>query len=335
MIPMSRITSTIKSDPEIQGSKPLTGKWGWRQKRMQSIRGFQKSLPLICLALPGVIVILIVSYLPISGIFLAFKNINLTKGLLGSDWIGFENFRFLFQSENAARITFNTLFINSMILPATIIISVILSFLLYDIGRTRVKLFQAIYFFPYFLSWVVIGYVTYIFLNNQFGVISGILRMFGMDTISFYSEPKYWPFILVFMSVWKNLGYTTIIFYTGLLSIDPGLLEAASIDGASKWQTRIQVILPQLYTLIFIIVLLNIGKIFNSDFGLFYFLPRDTGALYDTTDVIDTYVYRSLRVTGDFGMAAAAGLYQSLVGLILVLGSNAIVKRISPDSAIH
>ena len=198
--------------------------------------------------------------------------------------------------------------------------------MLFELSRRAVKVYQTALFFPYFLSWVVVSYVTYALLNPQMGVINHVLARFGIAEINWYMEPKYWPVILCVAFLWKNVGYSTLIFFTGLMSIDKSYYEAAAIDGASQSQQIRHISIPLLTPLIILIVLMQIGKIFYSDFGMFFFLTA-IGALYDTVDVIDTYVYRALRVTGDVGMATAVGLYQSFVGLVLVLIANWVVRK--------
>lgn len=325
---MSSIQSTIK-----RGDGPP--RRPHRRPALRATKGFQTSAELLILALPAILVLFVVCYLPMGGVFLAFKDVQLAKGIFGGNWVGFQNFRFLFESQDAFRITRNTLGMNSLFITLTIGSALVVAFMLYDVGKSQVRIFQTVFFFPYFLSWVVIGYIAFIFLNSKYGVIHGLLATLGAKPIDFYTTPVYWPFILTIAYVWKNLGYTAIIFYTGLLSIDTELFEAAAIDGASKVQLKTRIALPLLSPLIVILSLLNIGKIFYSDFGLFFFVPRNIGLLYPATDVIDTYVFRALRVTGDIGMAAAAGLYQSLVGFALVLVCNWVIRRVSPENAIR
>jgi putative aldouronate transport system permease protein len=289
---------------------------------------------LFILSFPAMLYFLIFSYLPMMGIIIAFKNYNFSKGILGSDWSGFTNFKFFFTSQDAFRITRNTIGLNFLFIIIGMPVSIILALLLFDLSKRAVKVFQTILFFPYFLSWVVVGFVTYILLNPSFGVMNSLLKSFHLQVIDWYANPKLWPFILVFVYIWKNAGYFAIIFYTGLLGIDSTYYEAAAIDGATKLQMIMKITIPLLVPLITMITLLQIGKIMYSDFGLFYFIPRDTGTLYSSVDVIDTYVFRSLRVVGDIGMASAAGLYQSIVGCVLVLVSNKVVKKFSEDNAL-
>lgn len=301
---------------------------------VREIKYFGKTRELFLLSLIPLIILLIFSYFPILGAFVAFKNINYAKGLLGSPWCGLDNFKFFFTSQDAFRTTRNTLLMNLSFIAATTVISIFCALKLYNLTRKYVKVFQTVLFIPYFLSWVVISYIAYVFLNPEYGLFNNILKHFGLQGMNWYNDPTFWPLIMLFWYLWKNVGYTTIIYYTGLLGIDHSYYEAASIDGASNFQKTTQITLPLMAPLITLMVLLSIGRIFFSDFGLFYFVPKDSGMLYPVTDVIDTYVYRSLRVTGDIGMAAAAGFYQSLVGFLLVLLSNRVVRMFNKENAI-
>lgn len=289
---------------------------------------------LISLAIPGLLFVFVFYYLPMFGLVLAFKDLNFTKGIWGSDWVGFNNFKFFFNSDAALEVTHNTIVLNFTFIALTNAASVILALLLFELSRKAVKVYQTTLFFPYFLSWVTVSYVTYALLNPELGVINNLLEKFGFEGINWYFESKYWPTILSLAFLWKSVGYSTLIFYTGLLAIDKTFFEAAAIDGATKLQQIRSISLPLLTPLITLIVLLQIGRIFYSDFGLFYFLPADSGALYSTTDVIDTYVFRALRVSGDTGMATAVGLYQSIVGFVLVVTVNLIVRRFNKENAI-
>ncbi|NQX61185.1 sugar ABC transporter permease [Paenibacillus qinlingensis] len=268
------------------------------------------------------------------GIVIAFKDINYAKGIWGSDWVGLHNFKFFFNSQDALRITRNTLLLNGLFIVVGMSCALVIGLLLAELGRRWVKLFQTILFFPYFLSWVVVGFVSYILLNPSFGVINKVLEQFHVAPIDWYSKPGYWPLILTLTYLWKNVGYTAIIFFTGLLSIDNSYYEAASIDGASRLQQIRKISIPLILPLITMLFMLNVGRIFYSDFGLFYFVPRDAGMLYPTTDVVDTYVFRSLRVVGDLGMASAASLYQAVVGLVLVVTTNVLVRKFNKENAL-
>lgn len=297
-------------------------------------KSFKNNRELFFISLPAIVAFFLVSYLPMFGLVIAFENFNYKKGVFGSTWVWFENFKFFFTSQDAFRVTRNTILLNGAFIIIGLAVAIFLAILLNEIPRRAVKAYQSVLFVPYFLSWVVVGYLTYGFLNRDLGVINSLLKVFHLQPVDWYGDPKYWPVILIITYLWKNAGYLAIVFYTGILGIDTAYYEAASIDGASKFRQVWHITLPSIQPLIIMMLLLSIGKIFFSDFGLFYFIPRDIGTLYATTDVIDTYVYRSLRVIGDLGMASAAGFYQSIVGCVLVVGSNLILKKVSPENAI-
>lgn len=293
-----------------------------------------KNKGLFLLAIPGLLFVIIFYYLPMFGLVLAFKDFNFAKGIWGSEWSGFENFRFFFNSADALIVTRNTIALNFSFIVITSVVSVIFALLLFELSKRAVKVYQTTLFFPYFLSWVVVSYVTYALLNPELGVINQFLVKLKILGINWYFEPTYWPYILTIAYLWKSVGYSTLIYYTGLMSIDKSYFEAASIDGASKLQQMRTISVPLLIPLIILIVLLQVGRIFYSDFGMFYFLTADSGALYPTTDIIDTYVFRALRVSGDVGMATAVGLYQALVGFILVVTTNMMLRKFNKENAI-
>lgn len=287
------------------------------------------------MALPALLILFIFNYLPMAGIVIAFKRFRANLGFFGSPWVGLQNFSFFFKSQDAWRITRNTMAYNAVFIILGLVISVAFALMLFELtSRAVLKLYQTVFFFPYFLSWVVVGYVLYAFLNMQYGLLNGLLHALGSQQVQWYIRPGYWPFILVLMNLWKSVGYFSVIYYAGLMGIDKELFEACVIDGANKWQTITRISVPLLSPLMIALLILQIGRIFYADFGLFYNLPRDIGTLYPTTDVIDTYVFRSLRVTGEIGMSSAANFYQALVGFTLVVVSNGVVRRISPEHAL-
>jgi putative aldouronate transport system permease protein len=290
--------------------------------------------PLFLLAVPGLLFLLAFYYAPLFGLIIPFKRMNYAKGIWGSDWIGFKNFEFFFKSQDAFRVTRNTLVLNFSFIIITLVLTIILALLLFELSGRKVKAYQTAMFMPYFISWIVASYILYALLNPLMGVIPHALKALGMETPNFYNTPKPWSLILIIAYVWKNAGYMTLLFYASLMGIDATQFEAAAIDGANKLRIVFHISIPFLVPVITLLAILQIGKIFYSDFGMFYFLTRDSGALYSATDVVDTYVYRALRITGDIGLASAAGLYQSAVGFLLVLGSNLIVRRINRESAI-
>ncbi len=290
---------------------------------------------LLIMSMPAIILIILFNYLPMFGIILAFKNYRYDKGIWNSDWVGFKNFDFFFSSQDAFRVTFNTIFMNFIFIITVTMGAVFLAILLSEITRKLwVKFFQTTMFFPYFLSWPVVAFIVYAFLNVDLGILNRFLEARGFEFILWYQKPEYWRYILTIVNFWKEVGYHAIIYYAGIMALDRSYYEAASVDGASGNQMRWQITVPMLTPLISIMVLLKIGQIFYADFGLFFMVTRDTGILYKTTDVIDTYVFRSLITVGDIGMASAVGLYQALVGLILVVTVNWFVRRRNEDNAL-
>lgn len=289
---------------------------------------------LMVLALPGLIFLIGYYYIPLFGLVIPFKKMDVSKGIFGSEWCGVDNFKFFFKSPDVWTITRNTLCLNTLFIAVTIFLSVVVALGLYGMSKKRVKIFQTAFFVPYFISWVVGSYIIYALLSPEMGVIPNIMESVGLNVPNFYNEPRYWILILTLAYIWKHLGYNTLIFYAVLIGMDSTLHEAAAIDGATNIQRIRYICLPYLAPTIVLMTVLMIGKIFYADFGMFYFLPRNSGTLYPVTDVIDTYVFRSLRVTGNIGMSSAVGLYQSILGFILVLVTNLIVKKKNEDYAL-
>ncbi|MGE6665502.1 ABC transporter permease [Paenibacillus xylanexedens] len=298
--------------------------------------GLRKTLPLLLLAAPGLLYFLINNYLPMAGIFIAFKDVNYAKGLFGSDWVGLDNFKFLFQTSDAWIMTRNTLLYNIAFIVLGTLLSIVIAILMSDLLKKGwSKLFQSGLVLPNLISMVVLSYIVYAFLNADSGFINNsILKPLGIPEINWYSEAKYWPYLLVFIQLWKTAGYGSIVYIAFISGIDKSIYEAAKIDGAGKLKQIRMITLPLLKPTIIILGLMSIGRIFNSDFGLFYQVPMNAGALYSTTQTIDTYVYRALMQVNDIGMSAAAGLYQSIVGFILVMVANTIVKKVNPENAL-
>lgn len=299
-------------------------------------REFKTNLSLLSMSLPGVVLLFIFAYLPMLGIVIAFKDYRFNLGILGSEWVGLENFRFLFGTDAAFRITRNTLLMNVLFISTTTACALVVAILMNEAYRSRMsKYYQTMLFFPYFISWVIVSYFVFAFLNGQTGLINRWIDALDLGRIAWYRSPEYWPAILVLANLWNGIGFSSIIYLAGILGISPELFEAAKIDGAGKLQQIRYITLPMLYPMIIILTLLAIGRIFHADFGLFFFLPRDNPLLYSTTDVIDTFVYRSLVELGEISMAAAAGFYQSFVGFLLVVGANWVVRRVNEDYALY
>ena len=296
---------------------------------------FKKNLPLTLMALPALIVIILFKYLPLAGLLLAFKRFNVRQGIFGSMFVGFDNFRFLFQTSDAWVITRNTILYNGLFILLDVVLAVSIAIGLNQLlNKRRAKIYQTVFMAPYFLSWVVVSFMAYSLFSVDNGLFNHLLSFLGLPEVNWYSETGKWPFILTFFQIWKTVGYSTVMYLSSLTAISNDYYEAAIIDGATKWQQIKNITIPCLKPMMIVLVILAIGRIFYADFGLFYQLPRDSGPLYPATQVIDTYVYRALKETGNVGMASAAGLYQSVVGFILVVGANLVVRKIEPDSAL-
>lgn len=285
------------------------------------------------LCLPAILYFIIFHYWPMFGAVLAFKDFNYAKGILGSDWAGFDNFKLFFMSNDAWRITRNTLGYQAVFIITSTVASMTVALLLFEItNRKAIKTYQTVMILPHFMSWVIVGYITYILFNGEKGVFNQIIRFFGGDGVDWYSTPGVWPFILPVVNIWKGVGMSSIMYYAALMGVDDSIYEAAVIDGAGRFKQTMAISVPSLIPMMTILTIMAVGNIFRGDFGLFYQITRDIGALYPTTDVIDTYVYRGLR-TGDVGITAAVGFFQSLVGLAVVMFTNWLVKKIEPDNA--
>lgn len=294
-----------------------------------------KTRDLTLMTVPGILLFIIFNYLPMAGLVLAFKDFRYDKGIFGSPWVGFENFKFFFTSEDAWRVTRNTIGYNLVFIITIIVGALVLAIMLNEVKRRRaVKFYQTVLFFPYFLSWAVVAFMTYALFNVDLGIINQLLVSMGKDPIMWYANPKPWIVIMPLLNFWKTMGYNVILFYAGIMAIDQSYYESAAIDGASKLQMATKITMPLLTPTIVILVLIKVGKIFYSDFGQFFMVPRESGILFSTTDVIDTYVFRALKVSGEIGMASAVGLYQSFVGLVLVLFTNWVIKKFSEENAL-
>lgn len=292
-----------------------------------------KNIEFWLLCLPAIVFFLVFHYWPMFGAIIAFKDFNYSLGILGSKWVGLDNFKFFFMSQDAWRITRNAVGYSLINMTVGTGLYIAVALMLFEItSRKCVKFYQTVMIFPHFMSWVIVGYITHILFSSEFGVLNQIITFFGGESVAWYSTPGVWPFILPITGVWKNVGMSCIMYYAALMGVDGTLYEAATIDGASRWRQTIHISLPALLPMVTILTILSVGTMFYSDFGLYYQIPRDIGVLYPTTDVIDTYVYRGLR-TGDMSISSAVGLFQSLVGFLLVILTNAIVKKIEPDNA--
>ena len=292
--------------------------------------------PLYLMFVPGFVYLFINCYIPMFGIQIAFRRYNARDGIYGSPFCGLDNFKFLFQTNDAWIMTRNTLLYNLVFIILGNVLAIAIAIMLNEIiGKKKKQVYQTIILIPYLISMIIVSYLAFAFLSSSNGFFNNsILKGLGLPAVDWYNTPKYWPFILVFINLWKSLGYSMILYYATICGIDYTLYEAAEIDGANRWQKITNVTLPSLKSTIIILVLMSLSGIFRSDFGLFYQVTQNSGPLIKVTQTIDTYVYRGLMQTNNIGMSSAAGVYQSVVGFILVMTANGIVRKVDKDSAL-
>lgn len=294
------------------------------------------------LALPAFVWFVLFSYLPMFGVLIAFKKYRITPGksflhnLITSEWVGFENFEYIVQSKSFLLLLRNTILYNVVFIILGILIPVTLAILLSLIySKFKSKLYQTAMFFPHFLSWVVVSYFVYAFLSPDKGALNNILDFFGKEKVQWYMEAKYWPFILVFMKMWKGVGYGTVVYLASITGIDQTLYEAAVIDGANKWKQVKYITIPSLKPIVIMMFILNVGSIFSSDFGLFYQLTRGIPAsLYNVASTLDTYIFNAIKSTTPIGMTSAMSLLQSVSCCATILLANWIIKKIDDNYSI-
>lgn len=309
-----------------------------RKKR----RWTRDDVELSLLGLPTFIWYAIFCYLPMFGLIIAFKNYRVFPkqsflfNLWNSDWVGFDNFTFFFQNNSFFMLLKNTLLYNIVFILLNIIIPVALAMMINEIySKRKSKVYQTMMFFPHFLSWVVVSYFVFAFLNPDKGLLNAIIRMFGGEKIMWYSKPQYWPVILTVMQLWKTTGYNMVVYLASITGIDGSLYEAAMLDGASKWQQAKYITLPMMKTILVVMFLLNVGRIFYSDFGLFYQVTQGVpNSLYKVASTFDTYIYMALQSNAPIGKTAAASLFQSVCCCITILLANFIVSKVDEESAI-
>ncbi len=306
-----------------------------RRQKPALLKELAKNKVLYLMLLPGLLVLLVNNYLPMFGIVIAFKDYNYAKGFWKSDWVGFNNFEYLFNSKAAFLITRNTILYNVAFIVIAATVAVVLAIIFNELLNRRIsKFYQSVVFLPYFFSWVVISYLVFALLSSDMGFVNKILISNGMQPVEWYVDPRFWPLIIILVNTWKWTGYDSIIYLAAIIGFDKSLHEAAAVDGASRFQQITKVMVPMLMPVITVLTLIKVGRIFFTDFGLFFNIPRNSGPLYDVTNVIETYVFRALRQTGDIGMASAAGFYQAVVGFIVVMTANYIVRKIDKDSSL-
>ena len=295
-------------------------------------RALRKNRVLLMMLIPAFLYFFIFSYLPMSGAIVAFKSYNFREGIFGSPWVGFSNFEYFFKSGQAWTVTRNTILYNVVFIVVNTVLQMGLAIFISEIGgKYFKKVTQTAMFLPYFISWVVVGMIAYNFLNVDYGTVNTILNKLGMESISFYGTKWVWTIIITAFCAWKNVGYGTVLYLAAIMGIDQEIYEAAQIDGANIFQRIFKVTIPCLVPTLIILTLLSIGNIFRGDFQMFYQLVGNNGPLFPITDVIDTFTFRSLIQSGEVGMSAAAGLYQSIFCFITIIITNKIVKSYDKD----
>ncbi|MBO2943391.1 sugar ABC transporter permease [Paenibacillus sp. F411] len=292
----------------------------------------KKNKLLFLMLLPGILYFFVFQYIPMSGIVIAFKQFRFDKGIFHSPWVGFDNFDFFFRSGKAWIITRNTILYNLAFMATGLILQLATALFIAEIGRKFVKKYiQTTLLFPFFISWVVVGTFIYNLFNFEYGIINHYLKDWGMEPVDIYSSSSSWSYIIVFFNNWKYIGYNSLIYLAAIYSIDKSLYEAAEIDGAGIMQRIRLITLPLLMPTIMILLLLAVGQLFRGNFELFYNVVGNNSLLYNQTDVIDTFVFRSLIQSADIGMTAAAGLYQAVLCLVIILVTNFTIKKYNSD----
>ncbi|WP_372630675.1 ABC transporter permease [Cohnella sp.] len=300
-----------------------------KKSRQGALHELKRHKILYLMCIPGLIILIMFCYVPFAGIWMAFTDFNVVDGIFGSKFVGLDNFKYFFTSSMGWKVTYNTLVINFFGIVLGIIFPITIAILLNEIrGKAFKKLTQSMMFFPYFISWVVVGAIIYGIFSTDVGVANGILAWFGIEPIRWYSEPKYWKEIIILANVWKWSGYNSIIYLAAMSNFDGSLYEAAKVDGANRLQQIMRLTVPMLKPTVIVLTLLSVGRIFYGDFGMIYGIVGNNPVLIDEVTVIDTYVYQSMRTLG-FSYSTAIGLFQSVMGLILITLANSVAKKVN------
>ena len=303
---------------------------------MKLLKNTYKNKTLLFMALPAVVIMILFNYVPMFGLVLAFKKFNFAKGIFGSDWCGLDNFKYLFLvGETAWKLTRNTVLYYIAFTITGTVGSVMLAIGINEMVLKKTgRMFQSFMILPTFISYIAVSFVVYAFLKNDTGMLNRLIVSLGGESIRFYQDDSKWPIILLIVNMWKQIGYGSVLYLSVLTGIDPNLYEAAAIDGASAKQKMWYITLPMLVPMVIIRTLMGLGRIMHSDTGLFYQGTKNSPALYDTTQVLDSYVLNAIMSSTDYGMTAATTFYQSIIGFVMVVGTNLIIRKISPDNAL-
>lgn len=306
-------------------------KKGKGMKRMQRVTNWQ----LFSLMVPGLLLMLLFNYMPMFGLTLAFKNFKFNLGFFGSEWVGLKNFEFFFKSGVVGRLVRNTLGMNLLFLAVNTVVTVLLALLLYELkNKMAIRVYQTIVFLPFIVSWVAASYALYANLSEVNGILNKVFDFFGIEGIRWYFTPEVWPTVLLLCYLWKQIGYGMIVYYGNLMALDPAYYEAATLDGASRLQMARYISWPHIRPVVVMFTILTLGRVFSADFGLFYYMPQNSSILYEATDVVDTYVFRALKQSGNVGMSAAIGLMQSVIGFIVLLVANKLATKIDEGGTV-
>lgn len=301
----------------------------------EKIRYYKRYLPLYLMMLPALVYLFINNYLPMSGLVLAFEKYNVKDGIWGSQFVGFKNFTFLLKSNDLPVLFRNTLGYNLCFILINLVLGVTLAILITEITNLKFrKAAQSSILFPFVVSIVIVSYMVRAFLDPEAGLLNHLLVSMGHQKVAWYDTAKYWPFILIFVNTWKGVGYGCILYISSILGIDMSLYESASLDGATKFQKIRYITLPFLKPTMITVSLLSLGRVFNSDFGLFFQVPQNSGLISSTTQTIDTFVYNALITQSNVGMSAAASFFQSVMGFLMIVVFNAITRKISRENAL-
>ncbi len=315
---------------KTKAAKPCKERLGFKG----GLRELWENKLLYLMMLPTIIWVLVFCYYPMYGVLIAFKDFSYKQGIWGSPWVGWKNFQFLFNYKDIGRIFFNTIFLNILFILSSTILSIILALVFVEIkNKVYNKVVQTIAIFPHFVSWTVVAMFLSGIIGSR-GILTQWITAGGGEDPALYSSPGWWPLILVLLRIWQGAGYGTIVYVAAITGFDQEMYEAAKVDGATRLQQITKITMPLLKTTAIMLTIMSIGKIFNGDFGMIYALVGDNPALYPTTDVIDTFVYRALRQLNNLGMSTATSLFQSVVGLVLVFLTNYATKKVEPDAAI-
>jgi len=306
-----------------------------KQKNKKLRTRIKAHLPFYIFMMPGLIYLVINNYLPMIGLYMSFTKVNLVEGIFRGEFVGLQNFKFLTMTTDFPLIIRNTLLYNLAFLILNPIVGILLAFFMNEIhSKRRLKVYQTTILMPSLISVQIVTYIVYAFLCVDTGLMNKtILPLLGKDIVKWYTTVKYWPAILVFVHFWMRSGFGSVVYFSSMISISQEYYEAAELDGATKWKQFCYITLPLLKPTVITMTIIGLGAIFRSDFGLFYQVPMGSGALYQVTQTIDTYVFRGLTGLGNLGYSAAAGFLQSVIGFITVVLANWAIRKISPEDA--